>query len=88
MLPPVLVSGLTVNIELAIAVMSINELLEVRLEFCMCIIGGRLFLGAERSGWSSLHNGTHRLPPQASRVPCHVVYRSIRSSEEMHELYI
>lgn len=39
MLPPVFVSGLTVNIELAIAVMSINELLEVRLEFCMCIIG-------------------------------------------------
>lgn len=31
---------------------------------------------------------TMELPLWAPHVPCHVVYRSIRSSEEIHELYI
>lgn len=66
-------------------VMSINELLEVRPEFCMC-------MRSTDSNWMQrwLRGAlcTMELPLWASHVPCHVVYRSIRSGEEIHELYI
>lgn len=57
------------NIELEIAVMSINELLEVRLEFCMCIIGGQLILTGSRDVWVEL-TAQWNTQTSPSRFPC------------------